>query len=209
MDQFDRRISSAAVLRRTMRVAGLVGAAVAVGVGSSIGRLAKLDERAFRAVNRGHGAGADRFASGITELGSIWASIGAAAALASTGRRRAAGKGLAAASLAWLAGQALKKMFLRARPYEADPDGVRLMIHPPRATSWPSSHPAVLLAFVTVAGRELSLPCEMQAGLTALGAIVGVSRIYVGVHYPSDVAGGLLLGQAVAEAVPKIRVLEG
>ncbi len=185
-----------------MRVAGLMGAAVAVGVGSSQGRLARLDEQAFRAVNRGHGTGADRVASGITELGSIWASIGAATTLASIGRRRAAAKGLAAASIAWLAGQALKKVFLRARPYAADPNGVRLMIHPPRATSWPSSHPAVLLAFVTVAGRELSLPFEMRAGLTALGAVVGLSRVYVGVHYPADVVGGLLMGRAVAEAVP-------
>jgi membrane-associated phospholipid phosphatase len=201
MELLDRRISSAAVLRKAMRVAGLVGAAVAVGAGSSQGRLARLDEKAFRALNRDRGAGADRIASVITELGSIWASVGAAAALASTGRRRAAGRGLMAASLAWLAGQGLKKMFLRVRPYAADPDGVRLMIHPPRATSWPSSHPAVLLAFVTVAGRELSLEPGARAALTGLGAVVGASRVYVGVHYPADVVGGLLLGRAVAEAM--------
>ncbi|MEW6058799.1 MAG: phosphatase PAP2 family protein [Actinomycetota bacterium] len=189
------------MLRGRLRAAGLLGAAVAVGVASSGGRGANLDERAFAAVNRGHGASADRLFSGITELGSIWASIGAAAALGTAGRRRAAARGLAAASLAWLAGQGLKKVFLRRRPYVADPDGVRLMVGPPRATSWPSSHPAVLLAFLTVAGRELSLSSGARAALTGLGAAVGVSRVYVGVHYPADVVGGLLLGRAVAEAV--------
>jgi membrane-associated phospholipid phosphatase len=32
---------------------------------------------------------------------------------------------------------------------------------------------------------------------------VGASRTYVGVHYPADVAGGLLLGRAVADAMSR------
>ena len=184
-----------------MRVAGLAGAAVAVGIASSGGPGERLDAQAFRAVNRGHGPAADRFFHGITELGSIWASIGGAAVLAASGHRRAAARGLAAASVTWLLGQGLKRIFLRPRPYVADPAGVRLMADPPRATSWPSSHPAVLLAFVTVAGRELRLPGAARAALTGLGVVVGISRTYVGVHYPADVVGGLLLGRAVADAV--------
>lgn len=183
-----------------MRTAALAGAALAAGVWSSGGRGQEADAGVFDAVNRDHGPAADRFFSGITELGSIWASVGAAAALAAVGQRRAAARGLAAAGVAWLAGQGLKKVFLRPRPYTADPDGVRLMIGPPRATSWPSSHPAVLLAFVTVAGRELRLPRSARAALAGLTAAVGASRTYVGVHYPSDVAGGLLLGRAVGNA---------
>jgi membrane-associated phospholipid phosphatase len=70
----------------------------------------------------------------------------------------------------------------------------------PNGTSWPSSHPAVLLAFVTVAARRLGLPATARAGLTAAACAVGASRVYVGVHYPSDVVGGLLLGRAVADA---------
>ncbi len=74
------------------------------------------------------------------------------------------------------------------------------MAHPPRATSWPSSHPAVLLTFLTVAGRELGLSPARRAALAGLGAAVGISRIYVGVHYPADVVGGLLIGRSVADA---------
>jgi undecaprenyl-diphosphatase len=183
-----------------MRTAALTGAALAAGIWSSGGRGQEVDSGLFESVNRDHGPSADRFFTGITELGSIWASVGAAAAIALAGNRRAAARGLAAAGAAWLAGQGLKRVFLRPRPYTADPDGVRLMIGPPKATSWPSSHPAVLLAFVTVAGRELRLPRSARSALAGLAAAVGASRAYVGVHYPSDVAGGLLLGRAVGNA---------
>jgi membrane-associated phospholipid phosphatase len=177
------------------------GAALAVGAWTSSGRGRDLDAEWFRAGNRSHGEGADRVFGGITELGSIWASVGGAAVLALAGRRRAAARGLAAAGVAWLAGQGLKKVFVRPRPYVADPDGTRLMIGPPRATSWPSSHPAVLLAFVTAAGRELELGALPRLGLDALALAVGVSRTYVGVHYPADVVGGVLVGRAVADTL--------
>ncbi|HYU93804.1 MAG TPA: phosphatase PAP2 family protein [Actinomycetota bacterium] len=189
------------VVNRTVRVAWLAGAALATGLLASTELGDRVDAGLFRAVNRGRGPGADRFFRGITELGSIWASIGAAGVLAARGRRRAAARGLGAASAAWLAGQGLKRLFDRPRPYVADPDGVRLLAQPPRATSWPSSHPAVLLAFVTVAGRDLELSLVARTALRGLAAAVGISRTYVGVHYPADVVGGLLLGQAVADAM--------
>jgi undecaprenyl-diphosphatase len=189
------------VVNRTVRVAWLAGAALATGLLASTELGDRVDVGLFRAVNRGRGPGADRFFRGITELGSIWASIGAAGVLAARGRRRAAARGLGAASAAWLAGQGLKRLFDRPRPYVADPDGVRLLAQPPRATSWPSSHPAVLLAFVTVAGRDLELSLVARTALRGLAAAVGISRTYVGVHYPADVVGGLLLGQAVADAM--------
>lgn len=188
-----------------MRGAALGGAAVSVGIWSSGGLGRDLDVRAFGAVNRGHGPAADGFFSGVTELGSWWAAAAAAAALAATGHRRPAARGLAAASATWLAGQGLKRIFRRPRPYDADPDGTRLMIGRPNGTSWPSSHPAVLLTFLTVAGREAGAGRTTRAALAALSAVVGASRIYLGVHYPSDVAGGLLMGRAVAAALDRGR----
>lgn len=184
-------------LRATLLAAG----SLAIGIWSSTkeGREADLDS--FRAVNSNHDSRRDVVYAGLTELGSIWASIGAASALALSGRSRTASRTLAAACVTWTLGQLLKKAFMRPRPYEALDDS-RLLIGKPSGASWPSSHPAVLLTFVTVASRDLGLPKAARAGLVALAGSVGVSRTYLGVHYPSDVAGGLLMGRAVGLAWP-------
>src|SRR4029450_1874781 len=97
--------------RRGLELGGAVGAVSSAGPGR------ERDLEAFREGNRDRGPGADRLLRGVTELGSIWASVGAAAALAAAGHRRAAARGLAAASVTWLAGQGLKRVFGRPRPY--------------------------------------------------------------------------------------------
>ena len=176
------------------------GAALAVGAWSSSGPGRERDLEAFREGNRDRGPGADRFFRGVTELGSIWASVGAAAVLAATGHRRAAARGLAVASITWVAGQGLKRVVGRPRPYDAGLDGMHLRIGRPNGTSWPSSHPAVLLSFLTVTSRDLRAGPVARAALDGLAATIGTSRVYVGVHYPSDVAGGILLGKSVAAA---------
>lgn len=136
---------------------------------------------------------------GVTELGSLWASGAAAAAIAANGHRREAADALGAAVTTWVAGQALKRLFRRLRPYEVEGYRHRLLIARPAGASWPSSHPAVLLTFVTVAARDLRLGSAERIALATLAGVVGVSRVYLGVHYPADVAGGLLLGRAVAD----------
>jgi len=184
-----------------LRAAFLAAGSLAIGLWSSSqqGREADLDS--FRAVNSSHDPQRDKVYAGLTELGSIWASIGAASAIAISGRSRTATRALAAAGATWALGQLLKKAFMRPRPYDALEDS-RLLIGKPSGTSWPSSHPAVLLTFVTVVSRDLGLSKAARAGLMALAGSVGVSRTYLGVHYPSDVAGGLLMGRAVGLAWP-------
>ena len=186
--------------RSIIRGAALGGAALPVGAWSSAGPGRERDLEAFREGNRDRGPGADRFFRGVTELGSIWASVGAAAVLAAAGRRRAAARGLAAASITWVGGQGLKRVFGRPRPYDVGLDGMRLRIGRPNGTSWPSSHPAVLLSFLTVTSKDLGAGPIARAALDALAATIGTSRVYVGVHFPSDVAGGILLGKSVAAA---------
>jgi len=135
----------------------------------------------------------------------MYAAGAAAAAVFLAGRRGAALRALGAAGATWCAGQVLKKIVDRPRPYLVDAAGTRRMIAMPAGTSWPSSHPAVLTAFTRVAARELSLGPVSRAALTGLDLTVGTSRVYLGVHYPSDVAGGLLMGRAIAALWPSAR----
>jgi undecaprenyl-diphosphatase len=177
----------------------LVGAALGLAALTIRGRGRAVDDRLFSWANSGvpHPA-LDRFFRGITELGSLYASGAAAGMLLLRDRRREGLDALGAATTMWLVGQVLKEAFRRARPYETG-NPLRLLIGKPRGASWPSSHPAVLLAFVTVAGRNLVLPLGQRRALTGLAGLVAASRVYLGVHYPADVVGGLLLGRAVAD----------
>jgi len=178
----------------------LASAAILVESASSSRPGAALDRRLFRWVNRGHGARADVVFDGLTELGSITASGAAGVAVAAAGHRPAAARAAGAAGTMWLVGQGLNRLYLRARPYNTLPGIVRLLIGKPKGTSWPSSHPAVMLAFLTVAGEELGLSAAERRALAALAVAVAASRVYLGVHYPSDVVAGLLLGRAVGLA---------
>jgi membrane-associated phospholipid phosphatase len=190
-------------VRNVLLGTALVGTALRVGRWSSGREGREVDAELFGEGNRDRGPGPDRFFTGVTELGSIWAAGAAAGVLTLGGRRRAAASGFAAAGAAWLVGQGLKRVANRPRPYQADPEGARVLIVPPHASSWPSSHPAVLAAFTSVAARELGLGVIARAALTGLGVSVATSRVYVGVHYPSDVVSGLLIGRAIGRMWPR------
>ena len=200
--RFPGEFNPAVETGRVRRAATFALGAIGIGLVSSGGAGRRFDASLFRQLNRARGSFADRFFGGITELGSIFGSAGAAAALSLAGCRRAAARGLAAAGTTWVIGQVLKKAVLRARPYDEAPGATRLLIGRPRGTSWPSSHPAVLLSFVTVIERDLRLVPPVRKALAAIVGAVGVSRVYLGVHYPSDVVGGLLVGRAVGLAWP-------
>lgn len=185
--------------RRIGRALGLAGVALGVAALTGKARGRALDDRLYEAVNtRLEHPTLDRAFSSLTELGSLYASLGAGAALAALGRRREAASAVGAAGTMWALGQALKKGYRRSRPFDSIAPG-RLLIGRPRGTSWPSSHPAVFLAFALVAARRLDLPGPARGALVGLAGAVAFSRVYLGVHYPSDVAGGLLLGRAVAD----------
>lgn len=142
------------------------------------------------------GGPADRAIAVGTDLGSVYGLGGMVAVLALAGRRRAAGEVALAGSSAWVVAQALKPLLPRSRPYE-QADAERL-VAVPAGSSWPSGHAAVIAAGAGVLAPRL--PRLARAGLSAVAGTVGWSRLYVGVHHPSDVVAGLGLGTLLGQA---------
>jgi membrane-associated phospholipid phosphatase len=186
--------------------AGLFAGACAVGIAvTNHPEVADADRDLFDAVNEGHGPQADRVFVTVTELGSLYASGAAAGTLVALGRGRTAVRAFGATCATWLLLQGMKKLVDRPRPLDTDPDETRQLIARPNGMSWPSSHPAVLTTFTCVAARDLELGAASRGALSALDATVATSRVYLGVHYPSDVISGLLIGRAVARVWPRRR----
>lgn len=185
--------------RPRLAAAGLLAgaAAAAAGAAAATDRGRAVDRRLFALCNADHGAAVDRLFRGVTEFGAIASSGAAALVLATTGRRREGRDAFAAAAACWAVGQVAKRAIRRPRPGDHLP--ARRLIDRPTSTSWPSTHPSVILAFVTVAGRDLGLPRPARGAAAALAGAVGLSRVHNGVHWPSDVAAGLLLGRSVAD----------
>ena len=138
-----------------------------------------------------------RFAVFTTDLGSLYAVCGATVTLAALGRREMAAEVAAVGAAGWLISQASKTSVRRQRPYEAQ--GTARLIRPPTGTSFPSGHAAVATAVGAVLARQPPWPVG-AALLGSLGPYVALSRVYVGVHYPTDVVGGAGLGLLLAAA---------
>lgn len=154
----------------------------------------RADVRVGDAVRRWGTPGLDKAVQATTDLGSLYAVIGIAAGLAAMGKRRAAADALGVGAAAWNLAQANKRVVRRARPYEAD--GVRRLIRPPTGSSFPSGHAAVGAAVMTVLAEQA---CSTRGRrlLSALALYIPISRVYVGVHYPTDVLGGAGMGLAL------------
>ena len=93
----------------------------------------------------------------------------------------------------------LKVLIGRPRPCQALA-GVRLLISCPTSFSLPSSHAATSFAFATplFGLTRPFLPILWRTAPLMIAAAVAYSRPYLGVHYPSDIVVGALIGTGVA-----------
>lgn len=95
----------------------------------------------------------------------------------------------------------LKNVFARTRPYVVV-EGLEKLIEAQRDYSFPSGHTASSFAAAVI----IYLMCPKRIGVPALvlAALISLSRLYVGVHFPTDVIGGALIGSAAALLVYQI-----
>lgn len=92
----------------------------------------------------------------------------------------------------------LKNMVGRVRPFAIDPAIVPL-VSPPKDFSFPSGHTAGAFAAATVIA--LGMPKGWGIPALILAFAIGLSRIYLGVHFPSDVAMGAIIGSIIGGVV--------
>jgi len=101
----------------------------------------------------------------------------------------------------------IKNLVARPRPYVTF-EQIEILIEQPGEFSFPSGHTSSSFAFAFAI--YLLLPGKYGVPAMILAALIAVSRLYVGVHYPTDILGGLVVGCLCSVAVVYlIRYVQG
>jgi undecaprenyl-diphosphatase len=106
-------------------------------------------------------------------------------------------EGLISLTVSHLLVQVIKRSFTRPRPYMVD-ENINIFHNPLKDYSFPSGHTTAIFSLTTTI--SLALPW-LACLLYVLAVIVGLSRIYLGLHYPVDVGIGAIIGFIFAVAV--------
>ena len=130
----------------------------------------------------------------ITHLGDggyLWIAIGVALLLFK--KTRAVGISVLLALLINLCitNISLKNIIARPRPFYVNPELMTLIKHP-SSFSFPSGHTSG--SFTAALVLFHLMPKKIGVPAVVLATMIGFSRMYVGVHYPTDVLGGIVVG---------------
>lgn len=159
------------------------------------------DERLLRLARTcGHTPARERAVRRFSRLGehaAVWLTIGAAGSFAAPPERRARfRRATALVAATYGLNTALKLLVRRARPQLPD---LPPLAKTPTRYSFPSAHASTSFAAAFAYSRA-GLPA---APLYALAKAMALSRLYLGVHYPSDVLAGALMGTGLGAVLAR------
>jgi membrane-associated phospholipid phosphatase len=128
----------------------------------------------------------------LGEHGAVWLTLGlVGSVLAVPDQRRAWQRATRVVAGTYVANTALKLIVRRTRP---ELDGLPPLAKTPTQLSFPSAHASTAFAGALAYSR-LGAP---RTPLYGLAGALAISRLYLGLHYPSDLLAGALLGSAIA-----------